>query len=415
MTHGFLAGAIFALTIGAIVFLAERISEWKAALIGACLMLLGGIETVPSAWATLLAEWDVLLFFAGLAVIVAAAEESQLFAWLAQVAARVADGSGRRLYFAVLCVAGIVTVFFTNDAAVLVMIPLVAQLVRTFGLPVAPFALSVAFIANAASALLPISNPTNYIIAQAAGLTLFPYLRLVALPGLAAAAAALLFLWLFFGRRMRATYDPAATAAKAPTLVFRLTFGLVAVAMLTASALHFPVGAAAIGGGAVLILLIAIESGKQAASALRRTHVSIVVLVASLFVVVDGLRHAGLLDAPTRWLAEVLHAHDAIAAPLSALLMALASNVANNLPMSMVAVQMLHHDAFSGAGATRFAAGTIVGLAIGPNLTPVGSLSTILVLITLRRTGLQVALHEYLVPGALVTAITLLAAALAFF
>lgn len=415
MTHGFLAGAIFALTIGAIVFLAERISEWKAALIGACLMLLGGIETVPSAWATLLAEWDVLLFFAGLAVIVAAAEESQLFAWLAQVAARVADGSGRRLYFAVLCVAGLVTVFFTNDAAVLVMIPLVAQLVRTFGLPIVPFALSVAFIANAASALLPISNPTNYIIAQAAGLTLFPYLRLVALPGLAAAAAALLFLWLFFGRRMRATYDPAATAARAPTLVFRLTFGLVAVAMLAASALHFPVGAAAIGGGAVLILLIAIESGKQAASALRRTHVSIVVLVASLFVVVDGLRHAGLLDAPTRWLAEVLHAHDAIAAPLSALLMALASNVANNLPMSMVAVQMLHHDAFSGAGATRFAAGTIVGLAIGPNLTPVGSLSTILVLITLRRTGLQVALHEYLVPGALVTAITLLAAALAFF
>jgi len=415
VTHGFLAGAIFALTIGAIVFLAERISEWKAALIGACLMLLGGIETVPSAWATLLAEWDVLLFFAGLAVIVAAAEESQLFAWLAQVAARVADGSGRRLYFAVLCVAGLVTVFFTNDAAVLVMIPLVAQLVRTFGLPIVPFALSVAFIANAASALLPISNPTNYIIAQAAGLTLFPYLRLVALPGLAAAAAALLFLWLFFGRRMRATYDPAATAARAPTLVFRLTFGLVAVAMLAASALHFPVGAAAIGGGAVLILLIAIESGKQAASALRRTHVSIVVLVASLFVVVDGLRHAGLLDAPTRWLAEVLHAHDAIAAPLSALLMALASNVANNLPMSMVAVQMLHHDAFSGAGATRFAAGTIVGLAIGPNLTPVGSLSTILVLITLRRTGLQVALHEYLVPGALVTAITLLAAALAFF
>lgn len=415
MTHGLLAGAIFALTIGAIVFFADRISEWKAALIGACLMLLGGVETFSSAWSTVLSEWDVLLFFGGLATIVAAADESRLFAWFAQLTARIADGSGRRLYLAVLAIAALVTVFFTNDAAVLVMIPLVAQLVRSLGLPVVPFALSVAFIANAASALLPISNPTNYIVAHAAGLSLLSYLRLVGLPGLAAALAAMLFLWLFFGKRMRATYDPhGSERVAAPAPAFGIVLALVAIAMLSASAMRLPVGLAAACGGAALLAVLLFEGRTLAFAAIRRAHLSLVVLVASLFVVVAGLRQAGVLDAPTRWLAELLRAHDAIAAPLSALLMAIASNVVNNLPLSIVAVQMLQHDAFTVGHPTRFAAGTIVGLAIGPNLTPFGSLSTILVLISLRRTGLPIPLREYLIPGALVTAITLLVASATF-
>jgi arsenical pump membrane protein len=86
----------------------------------------------------------------------------------------------------------------------------------------------------------------------------------------------------------------------------------------------------------------------------------------------------------------------------------------NNLPMSMIAVQMLQHDAFSQNIAARFTGGAIVGLAIGANLTPIGSLSTILVRISLRRAGLEIPLRAYVIPGVIVTALTLLVASVAF-
>lgn len=415
MTHAFLAVVIFTLTIAAIVFLAGRISEWKTALIGAGLMLLCGILTPSTAAATVLSQWDVLLFFGGLATIVAAAEEARMFSWLSQLAAHFANGSERRLYLAVVCIAALVTIFLTNDAAVLFMIPLVARLVQELGLRVLPFALAVAFIANAASALLPISNPTNFIVAHTAGLTLFSYLREVGLPSLAAAVTTMVFLWVFFGSRMRERYDPNnLKGVRAPSLAFGLTLAFIAAAMVVASALRFPVGIVAAVGGIALIVILGIESKKNALETVRGANLSLVVFVASLFVVVAGLRQSGVLEAPTRLLAETLRTHVADAAPLSALFMAIASNLVNNLPMSMIAVQMLQHDAFSQNIAARFTGGAIVGLAIGANLTPIGSLSTILVRISLRRAGLEIPLRAYVIPGVIVTALTLLVASVAF-
>ena len=184
--------------------------------------------------------------------------------------------------------------------------------------------------------------------------------------------------------------------------------------MVAASALRVPVGAVATAGGAALVGLLAMRGGGKALAALRATNFSVVVFVASLFVVVAGLRNSGILATPTALLVRLLETHAGAAAPLSALFMALASNVVNNLPLSMLAVQMLQHDGFSQAIGTRFAAGTIVGLAIGPNLTPIGSLSTILLRLSLRRRGLELPLRAYVIPGITVTALTLLAAAFTF-
>lgn len=415
MLHEILATAIFALTIGTIVFFAGRVSEWMAALAGAALMLLCGILTPASAASTVWAEWDVLLFFLGLVTIVAASEQASIFSWLAEFAARAARGSERRLYFAILCVAALVTVFLTNDAAVLFMIPLIAELVRCLGLRVLPFALGVAFISNSASALLPISNPTNFIVAQTAGLSLWSYLGMVGLPAAAAAITAAAYLWFFFAARMRERFDPSKVEQTgAPARSFGVALIFVAGAMVAASALRVPVGIVATAGGFLLVGILALQGRGKALAAIRATNFSIVVFVASLFVVVAGLRNSGILQTPTTLLVRLLETHASAAAPLSALFMALGSNVVNNLPLSMVAVQMLQHDGFSQDIGARFAAGTIVGLAIGPNLTPIGSLSTILLRILLRRRGLEVPLQAYVIPGIIVTALTLLAAALTF-
>lgn len=416
MNHALAATAIFLLTIFVLVFHAERLPEWLAALCGALLMIIFGLEPVGLAVQAVTTQWDVLLFFLGLAIAIGAAEEIGFFSWIAYHGALWSRGSGSRLYAAVLALAAIITVFLTNDAAVLAVTPLIAQLVISLRLPATAFALSVAFVANAASALLPISNPTNFIVASSVHLDLLHYLRIVGIPALAALVVSLLLLWLMFGRAMGAVeYDMTELhAVAAPDPLFGWLLALTAAAMIGASAFGFPVGAvAALGSVAILVSLLRPGAGRVLA-ALRRSNLTIAVLVAALFVIVDALRSSGALLLARKEFAELLRVHQTVAAPLSAAGTAFISNLFNNLPMSMIVVQMLHQNTFPANVEARFASGAIVGLAVGPNLTPIGSLSTILVLITLRRAGLRIAAADYVRPGALITVATLAAASLAF-
>ncbi|MDQ6930139.1 MAG: SLC13 family permease [Candidatus Eremiobacteraeota bacterium] len=395
---------IFVLTVLAILLCARWIPEWAAALGGAVAVIELELDSLSSAWHALYAQADVLFFFAGLALATAVAEDAGIFEWLTWRAARWADGSSRRLWFAVAGVACVTTILLTNDAAVLVIAPLAAVMARTLRLPAAPFVLTIAFVANAASAVLPISNPTNFIIAHAAGLNLASYLRAVEVPALAALLAAMCVLMLIFNRPSSERYQlEGAREPGRPETVITIVLALMAGGMIFASALSLAVGTTALAFAAILIVLCACSARRSAITVLRRSHISIVALVAGLFVIVDGLRATGALTLPVRWLS-------ASAGPLTVTLTALLANVFNNLPVSIVVVQILHHPFISPAAATKLAAGSILGLAIGPNLTTIGSLSTILMLIVVRARGVEIAPKDFILPGVAVCAASVLAA-----
>jgi arsenical pump membrane protein len=137
-------------------------------------------------------------------------------------------------------------------------------------------------------------------------------------------------------------------------------------------------------------------------------------LAAGFFVVVDALRTTGALDGAAHFVVAAVRHDRGYAEVVSMLLTAIGGNVFNNLPSAMIASQIAHHATLSPPLAARFAAGSIIGLAVGPNLTTIGSLSTMLVLIELRRRGVDVRARQFALPGAIVTVATLAAAALAF-
>ncbi len=398
---------IFAATAAAIMQLGKRIPEWVSALCGAFCVLLFRVDSPANAWNAIATQWDVLLFFAGLTLATAVAEEAGVFGWGTWRAAVWGKGSSRRLYVAIVAIAAVTTILLTNDAAVLVIAPLAAIMVTRLQLPALPFVLSVAFIANAASAILPISNPTNFILARAAGMNLERYVRAVEMPAVFALCAGCVILWLLFGRSRSERYAVEALhTLRAPRVAFVVVLIATALAMIVASALSLPVGATALAGGLALAALLA-RSLSALRNALSRSHLTIVVLVASLFVIVDGMRSSGALSVPVRWFSDS-------GAAASALATALFSNIFNNLPVSIVVTQMLHHDLTRPALAAKLAAGAIIGLAVGPNLTTVGSLSTILMLIVVRERGIAVSAKDFLLPGIAVTAATLAASLAAF-
>lgn len=408
-----LALAVFAATILSIVLFKRRIPEWIAALCAAGIVIALGVEPWRAAVTALASQWNVLLFFAGLSGLVAIADATGLFRALAVSAARRAQGSARRLLVTMLILAAIVTAFLTNDAAVLVLTPLVAELVNRWRLPVAPFAIGIALMANAASAVFPISNPSNFIIADAMHFNLAEYLGAVGIPALAALGTALVILPLILARQLRDGYQAEYGRSETDPVAGGL-LAVTACAMLAASIVRFPVGVVCAVAALVSLAIIALRGRDVAAAALRSANLSLVALAAGFFVVVDALRTTGALDAAARLLVAAVRHDRGAAQSVSMALTALGANAFNNLPSAMIAAQIAHHASFSPLLGAKFAAGAILGLAVGPNLTTVGSLSTMLVLIELRRRGVDLRARQFAVPGAIVTVATLAAAALAF-
>jgi len=411
------AAIIFLVTIALIIARPPRFPEWLAATVGALVMIAVGVEPVRDAALQIAAQWNVLLFFAGLTAVVAVAESAGFFTWVAYVASVAARGSGRRLFFGVIAAGTVISVFLTNDAAAVVLTPLVFVLVRRLRLPATPFAFACTFIANGTSITLPISNPINFIIGDAANLRLGDYVALLWAPALTGAAATIALLWFIFRRDVRVNFDRKLVRQPAddPRCRIEVTvlLGIVALALVAASGLGVSVGmTAALSGAAMLVHGFWRRAFKWHRVA-AEMNPAIVVMVAALFVAVDGLRHSGLLNPTAAIVVAAARDHPSLAGPLAALIAAAASNVFNNLPTALIAVGTLHVGALHDPVARQFAAGAIVGCDLGPNLTTVGSLSTLIWLVLLRRRGLEISAAEYFKVGVVLAPTVLACAVLA--
>lgn len=397
------AAIIFLATIATIIARPSRIPEWLAASIGALLMIALGVEPVRDAAVEVVRQWNVLLFFAGLTTIVAVAESAGFFSWAAYVASVAAKGSGPRLFFWIIAFGTVVTMFLTNDAAAVVMTPLVFVLVRRLRLPAAPFAFACTFVANGASIALPISNPVNFIVGDAAGLRLGDYVAALWAPALAAAASTVAMLWFVFRRRVETRFDETLVRRPEEKTRYRIEvsalLGTAALALVATSAAGGAVGLTATIAGAVMIAHGAFRRALDRRRVLSEMNPAIVVMVAALFVAVDGVRHSGLLDPAAAFVVAIARAHPSLAGAMAALAAAGASNLFNNLPTALIAVGTLHVGALHGAVARQFAAGAIVGCDLGPDFTTAGSLSTLIWLVLLRRRGMKITAAEYFKVG----------------
>jgi arsenical pump membrane protein len=388
-----------------------NLPEFIWAVAGAALLVLLNLLPWPDALAAAGKGTDVYLFLIGMMLLAEVARKEGLFDWLAARAVRHADGSAKRLFLIVYIVGTIVTVLLSNDATAVVLTPAVYAATRAAKVEPLPYLFICAFIANAASFVLPISNPANLVVFGQQMPPLADWLRTFALPSLAAIVAT--FVALRWAQRRALQVAVAEIGDIAPlTGAGKLAASgivMTAVALLTASKLGWDLGLPTFIAGAAVTAIVLVIGRQSPLPVLRGVSWSVLPLVAGLFILVEGLNRTGVLPALAGVLKDASAAAPQATSWVAGLVVAIASNLVNNLPMGLIAATTSQI-----AQVPMHVTGAIlIGVDLGPNLSVTGSLATILWLIALRREGQNVGAARFLKLGFIVMTPALLLSLLA--
>jgi arsenical pump membrane protein len=385
--------------------------EFIWAITGAALLVLLQLLPWPDALAAAGKGTDVYFFLVGMMLLAEVARKEGLFDWLAAQAVRYSRGSAKRLFLIVYLVGTIVTVLLSNDATAVVLTPAVYAATRAAKVEPLPYLFVCAFIANAASFVLPISNPANLVVFGKQMPPLVEWLRTFALPSLAAIVATYLALRLTQRRALDAPV--AAIDAIAPlTPAGKLAASgilMTAIVLLTASAMDRDLGLPTFIAGAIVTVLVLAIGRQSPWPVLRDVSWSVLPLVAGLFILVEGLNRTGVLPALARVLKQASIAAPQATSWVAGIVVAVASNLLNNLPMGLIAATTSQ----AAQVPTHVTGAVLIGVDLGPNLSVTGSLATILWLIVLRREGEHVGAGQFLKLGLIVMPPALLLSLLA--
>jgi arsenical pump membrane protein len=395
------AWGIAAVATAGVIARPLRLPEAIWAVAGAVLLVAFGLLPWADALSGIRKGLDVYGFLAGMMLIAEMARQEGVFDWLAALAVAHARGSPQRLFALVYAVGTVVTVLLSNDATAVVLTPAVYAATRAAGAAPLPYLLVCAFIANAASFVLPISNPANLVVFAGHMPHLATWLKQFGPPSVIAIAMTYLALRLM-QRRALAAEQIAATSVRPPLCHGgRLTLvgiGAIAIVLLGCSAFDVQLGLPTLVSGAATAAIVLALNRQSPWPVLRGVSWSVLPLVAGLFVLVEALDHTGVIAA----LSGLIHAEVArlgtTAAWTAGLVVALASNLMNNLPVGLIVGSIVAADQLP----SHVVGAMLIGIDLGPNLSVTGSLATILWLVVLRREGIDVGAWRFLRLGAVV-------------
>jgi arsenical pump membrane protein len=400
---------ISVLAIALVIIRPFKMPEFVWAVGGAVLLLLARLLTPAEGLAGVAKGLDVYLFLTGMMLLAEIAREEKLFDWLAAHATKLAKGSAQRLFLLIYLVGIVVTALLSNDATAVVLTPAVASAVRAAKVknPL-PYLFICAFIANAASFVLPISNPANLVIYGAHMPPLLVWLPRYLLPAVLSIGAT--YAMLRYTQRAELS-QPIDKNIELPTLerggqVALGGIGLTAVTLLLASAFDQPLGLPTVITGTLTAAVGLLVARKNPVAIIKNVSWAVLPLVAGLFVLVEGLSKTGVTQALAALLTREAGQSASAATWASGVSVALMCNIMNNLPAGLIAgnvLQIAHvPDAVKSA--------VLIGIDLGPNLSITGSLATLLWLVALRRENIEVRAWQFLKLGALVMTVPLVLA-----
>ena len=345
----------------------RRVSEGVWACAGAALLVIFRIISPGDALAAVGRGTDVYLFLTGMMLLAELARREGVFDWIAAEAIHLARGSRTRLFAIVYAVGILVTVFLSNDATAVVLTPAVLAAVKKARATPLPYLLICAFIANAASFVLPISNPANLVVYGAAMPPLGAWLKSFALPSVVAIAVTFLVLRFAMGKQLRDSMERKVEQPELSRAGKIAAGGIVGagLVLMIASSFGVDLGLPTFLAALLVALLVGSPFG-----VLRHISWSVLFLVAGLFVMVETVDQAGVLSLSR----HLLQSGGALRAAFG---VALLANIVNNLPVGLIA-----GSAIQGAHIPQLIRNAVlIGVDLGPNLSITGSLATILWLV----------------------------------
>src|ERR1700744_3637341 len=382
-------------------------SYWAAG--GALLLVVFGLLRPGLALAGIVKGTDVYLFLAGMMLLAETAREAGLFDWVAVHATRLAAGSPLKLFVLVYGVGIVVTAFLSNDATAVVLTPAVAAAVKAAKVqkPL-PYLLICAFIANAASFVLPISNPANLVIYGSHIPPLLHWLGQYIVPSVCSIVVT--YFVLHFTQRS-CFKNKVKSNITIPTLTQGGKTALIgiaatAVVLLISSGLGIQLGLPTAITGVITSAIVIIRSKKNPMIVIKGVSWAVLPLVAGVFVIVEAINKTSLISQLTTLVNEGTKQSVSGTAMASGGIIAVVCNLMNNLPAGLIAGNVLQ----AGQVPEMVKSAVLIGVDLGPNLSITGSLATILWLVPLRRENQIVSAWTFLKLGSIIMTVALIAA-----
>jgi arsenical pump membrane protein len=414
-----IAFLIFLITIVLVIWQPKGLGVGWSASLGAVLALLTGVVSlsdIPTVWQIV---WNATATFIGIIIISLLLDEAGFFEWAALHVARWGGGNGRRLFAFIILLGAAVSALFANDGAALILTPIViAMLLALRFSPAATlaFVMAAGFIADTASLPLVVSNLVNIVSADYFGIGFGEYAAIMAPVNAVSILATLVMLLWFFRRDIPKRYDLAQIKEPREAIRDRATFiagwwvlGLLLIGFFIIEPMGVPISA--ISAVCALLLFVIAARGHVISTqkVLKDAPWQIVVFSLGMYLVVYGLRNAGLTDYVTQALNYCAQYGVWGAALGTGLLTALLSSIMNNLPTVLIGALSIHDSEATGVVQHAMIYANVIGSDLGPKITPIGSLATLLWLHVLARKNITITWGYYFKVGIVLTLPVLLA------
>lgn len=409
----FFAFAIFLFTIVLVIWQPKGLGVGWSATLGALLALLSGVVTlgdIPTVWGIV---WNATATFIAVIIISLLLDEAGFFQWSALHVARWAKGDGRRLFAFTVLLGAAVSALFANDGAALILTPIVISILLALRFSAAStlaFVMAAGFIADTASLPLVVSNLVNIVSADYFGLGFSEYASVMVPVNVVAVASTLGVLYWFFRRDIPTHYslddlqDP--RMAIRDGLTFRvgwIVLGLLLIGLFALEPLGIPISAIAAVCATLLFAVAARGHVISTRRVLREAPWQIVIFSLGMYLVVYGLKNAGLTDYLAMALNYLAGTGLWGAALGTGFLTALLSSAMNNMPTVLVGALSIQASDAVGVIREAMIYANVIGSDLGPKITPIGSLATLLWLHVLERKGIRITWGYYFKTGVVLT------------
>lgn len=415
------AVVIFILTLFLVIKQPKGLGIGYSATIGAVLATILGVVSFEDIKKVIEIVWDPTIAFLGIIFISIILDKIGFFEWASLHMIHLAKGDGRRLFFYVIILGAVISAFFANDGAALILTPIIYQKIKHLGLKekfMLPFIMAGGFVADTTSLPLVISNLVNILTADYFNIGFFEYASKMVLVNLFSFVATLTVLYLFFKKDLIKSYDTEALEDKPPKLaikdpfVFRIVWfaGVFMLFGFMFSELYYHIPVSFIIIFISIILFIASLRNRVFNTKIlltKETPWSIVIFSIGMYVVVYGLKNAGLTSELAKLIEFTAEVGDFAGIFATGFIAAFLSSVMNNLPSVMI-VNLGIDETMLGIETKKLLGyANIIGCDLGPKITPIGSLATLLWLYVLEQRGIKIGWWYYFKSGLILTIPTL--------